>query len=261
MLQWDGGQAACADTFPNWSAQNPPVIVTGVPLPAAVLGPSMQGTATLMSIFNNLADIELAERDPNAGSGWKVRTSIQGLYPGSYIFPKTLGFRAKNHNAGQVVQVIGQVWETVDGPVPTTPLGPNTGFLSATGSITPTLISYAVLSPGLQSMASNVYADVASMSLTIPAGGKYLIDYSAYVDSGYAGGTGSAFLALNVGGAIVDEVDSDATNPNAIYRGTLRGVWEGTVANATVVKLQWHTNMGTPSIGGRNFALIVSPGP
>lgn len=139
MLQFDGGQAQCANAYPNFSTENP--LVGG--LPAAVLGPTQQGTGVLLSIFNNLADVILAYRDPQAGGAiaYKEHQPIQGLFPGSYIFPSAIGFRAKNHNAGQIAQIIAQVWETVDGPLPSTPLSPNTGTLLPGGTIVPPVIA------------------------------------------------------------------------------------------------------------------------
>lgn len=118
----------------------------------------------------------------------------------------------------------------------------------------PQLVS---LQPGAQATTANVYADLSpEVTFTISGGGTWVLDYSAYLDSGTAGGTGSAILGLNVNGSIVDSADSETFNPSAVYRGTLRGVYSAEIAGGTVVKLQWHTNSGSPHMSGKNFALL-----
>ena len=139
MLQFDGGQAQCTDSFPAWPGPNvgplPPVTTPVSP----ILGPTMQGTGVLVSTYNNLADLQMALRDPEGGGGigWREGPIIQGITPGQFVFPKAIGMRVRNHNPGQTVQVIAQVWETIDGPLPQTPLSTNIGTLGSGGSFTP----------------------------------------------------------------------------------------------------------------------------
>lgn len=138
MLQFDGGQAQTSDNFPPWPSNLSPSTGPEVLPGLAILGPSMQGVGVLVSIYNNLVDLQLALRDPAGGGGigWKPGTIIQGVYPAQFAFPKAIGFRVRTHNtgSGQIAQVIGQVWETMDGPFPLAPLGSNLATLSAGGS-------------------------------------------------------------------------------------------------------------------------------
>lgn len=140
MLQFDGGQAQTTDAYPPWPSNLHPN--TGAPTQpvAAILGPSQQGTGVLFSTYNNLVDVQIAFRDRNT-PGWGLEyMEIQGLSPGAFVFPGKIGFRMKSHNPGGVVQVIGQVWETIDGPLPSTPLSANTITLSSGGTIIPPTI-------------------------------------------------------------------------------------------------------------------------
>lgn len=135
MLQFDGGQAATTDAFPAWPLGGG-MVVPGL-TPLAVLGPTQQGTGVLLSIYNNLCDVQLAHRDREGGGGigWQEGVIIQGMTPGQFVFPKAIGVRARSHNAGQVSQIISQVWEIQDGPLPQTPLSTNLAFLSPGGVV------------------------------------------------------------------------------------------------------------------------------
>lgn len=136
MLQFSGGQAQTTNAFPPWPS-GPTIIAPGA-APAAVLGPTQQGRGVLLSTYNTLTDLQLAYRD-EASPGWAFREGdvIQGLYPGSFVFPKAIGFRLRSHNPGQPAQAIAQVWEIDDGPLPQAPLSSNSATLSASGFITP----------------------------------------------------------------------------------------------------------------------------
>jgi hypothetical protein len=136
MLQFDGGQAQTSDDFPAWPG---PGLVTSVAV-LPVLGPTQMGRGVLLSTYNNLTDLQLAYRDEqSSGWAWREGTIVQGIYPGSFVFPKAIGLRLRNHNAGAVAQAIAQVWEIDDGPLPQSPLSSNSATLSPSGFIGPSI--------------------------------------------------------------------------------------------------------------------------
>lgn len=168
MLQFDGGQAQTSDAFPPWPSNIHPNAAPVTPA-LAVLGPTNQAKGVLFSSYNNLVDIELVYRDRGT-SGWGVRyLELNGLYPGSFVFPEAIGFRAKSHNPGGVVQIIGQVWETVDGPLPLSPLSSNATNLSSGGVIIPptTTVNYQHNDILVASQATLDLVDSGTVTFTV----------------------------------------------------------------------------------------------
>lgn len=163
MQQFPGGQAATADQFPDL-----PSGAAQLAQGAAILGPSAQGAGVLISIYNQLIDLQLMYRDPQAGGsvGFKYGPIIQGLYPGGFTFPGAIGFRARSHQPGNPAQMIAQVWDIQDGPLPQTPLSPNVQTLSASGSFGTAVIIPKV---GLAAWPPVSPVDGQTVILSIPA--------------------------------------------------------------------------------------------
>lgn len=131
MQQFDGGIQATADAFPPVPGSS------GYGGGVSALGPSMQGLGVLLSVYNQLIDLQLLMRDPAGGGaiGYKPGQTIYGIAPGGYAFPGAIGFAARSHVSGSPALMIAQVWDLQDGPLPQTPLSPNTATLTQSGGI------------------------------------------------------------------------------------------------------------------------------
>ena len=198
MLQFDGGQQPTTDVYPS----DPPVAPN-----LCTLGPTQQGVGVLINSFNNLIDLELFYRDGGAPRGIR-KTFISGLAPVAQVFPAAIGFRAKTHNPGAFAEVIAQVWETVDGPLPQSPLI-NLASLSGSGTIIPPVTStierVSVLPSG--PVDSQVVSYIVDPTQVTWPGIEWLLMYN--LSTGYWDVIG--------GSALEQEVDTRSTSNNAAY--------------------------------------------
>lgn len=210
MLQFDGGQAATTNVFPNWPAPSSPVN-TG----AAVLGPSNQAVGVLIATFNTLVDLQVAYRQKDA-PGWGMREGpvIQGLYPAGYVFPQAIAFRVRSHNPNAPAQVIGQVWESQDGPLPASPLSPNTAFLSSQGTIAPSAMISGWAGAGGGTTTPGAWTSFgATAQLTVSQAGTYIFS-GGWWGNNSAGAPETLQVSLMKNGVYIGQTQGSVTVAN-----------------------------------------------
>ena len=130
MLQFDTPPRATADDFPELDDRN-----------GCTLGPSHQALGVIFASFpdpaipgSGLIDLQLFYRGTGAPQQVQAGPVFRAVPPISQTFPGAVAFVARSHTAGVPAQVIAQVWETTDGPLPASGI-PQTASLSGSGQI------------------------------------------------------------------------------------------------------------------------------
>lgn len=129
MLQFPGGAVTTTAAFPDEPFGQ------GAAAQVAGLGPSYFSTGVLLNVQQAPIDLQLIIRDAGSpGAAWAYGEVQSNIPPSSLVYPKALGFRARSHIAATPATITGQVWESMDGPLPLAPY-PNLSF-GATGNLT-----------------------------------------------------------------------------------------------------------------------------